>query len=209
MSLDNYTNLQDEIANWLARNDLSGDVPTFITLAEAEMKRRLRRTSTRTTLSISSEATTLPADVAELRTLYLESSSPTQDGPIPMVTPEMFAETRARGGAVVGRPVAAMVLGRTLYVAPAPDQTYTARIIYFTQLTPLSVSVASNAVLVEAPDAYLYGPLIHAEGFLEHDERMATWQSKFDSAIDQLNLVRESEEYHASIRNLRLPVVLG
>lgn len=207
MSLTSYTNLQAAVADWLNRTDLTAQIPDFISLCEAEMKRRLRRTSTRTTLTISSESTTLPSDVAELRTIYLESASPTEDTPIRIGTPEQFAERRARGGAVVGRPSDAMVLGGTLYVAPAPDQAYTARIIYFTSITPLSGSVSTNAVLAEAPDAYLYGTLLQAEPFLEHDERAPLWKAKFDAAIDQLNYVRESEEYHASVRDVRLPRV--
>jgi hypothetical protein len=209
LSFSSYTTLQSALADWLNRTDLTAQIPDFISLAEAEMKRRLRRTSTRTTLSISTESTTLPSDVAELRSLYLESGSPSQDKPIKIASPEMFAETRARNQAVTGRPVVAMVLGGTLYVAPAPDQTYTLRIIYFAQLIPLSGSVASNAVLTEAPDAYLYGSLLQAEPYLEHDDRAPLWKSKFDAAIDQLNYVRESEEYNASIRDVRLPRVFG
>lgn len=208
MSFSNYTDLKAAVADWLNRTDLTTQIPDFIGLAEAELKRRLRRTSTRTTLSISTESTTLPSDVAELRSIYLESGSPTQDTPIRIVTPEMFAERRARGGAVAGRPTDAMILGGTLYVQPVPDQTYTARIIYFTSISPLTASNTTNVVLTEAPDAYLFGTLLQAEPFLEHDERIPLWREKFDRAIDQLNLVRESEEYHASVRSIRLPVVL-
>lgn len=207
MSFSTYTALQSSVADWLNRTDLTAQIPDFISLAEAEMKRRLRRTSTRTTLAISSESTTLPSDVAEFRSIYLESGSPNLDAPIRIVTPEMFAETRARHQAVAGRPSDAMVLGGTLYVAPSPDQSYTARIIYFTSLTPLSASVATNAVLSEAPDAYLFGALLQAAPFLEHDDRIPIWQGRFDKAIDQLNYVRESEEYHASIKDVRLPTV--
>lgn len=181
----------------------------MITLAEAAMKRRLRRTSTRTTLSVSAEATTLPADVAELRSIYPESGQPTQDKPLRICTPEMFAETRARNQNVAARPTDAMVLGGTLYVQPIPDATYTMRLTYFTQLTPLSASVATNAILAEAPDAYLYGALLHAEGYLEHDDRIPTFEKKFDDAIEQLNDVRTREEYGSGIRDVRLPRVFG
>lgn len=209
MSLDSYTNLKLSVADWLNRTDLTLQIPDFIDLAEAEMMRRLRRTSTRTTLSISTEATVLPTDVAELRSIYLESGFPSQDNPIRLCTPEMYAERRARNQNVAGRPTDAMVLGGTLYVQPIPDATYTARIIYFAQLTPLSASVATNAILNEAPDAYLFGALLQAAPFLEDEAKMAVWQSKFDNAIEQLNMVRENEEYHASIRDVRLPRIFG
>ena len=41
MSIINYTDLQSQIADFLNRDDLVGD-PDFITLAEADMNRRLR-----------------------------------------------------------------------------------------------------------------------------------------------------------------------
>lgn len=209
MSFSNYSALQTAVADWLNRTDLTAQIPDFITLAEAEMKRRLRRTSTRTTLSVSTESTALPADVAELRSIYPESGSPTQDKPLRICTPEMFAETRARNQNVAARPTDAMVLGGTLYVQPTPDATYTMRITYFTQLTALSGSVATNAVLTEAPDAYLYGALLQAEPYLEHDDRIPTWKQKFDDAIEQLNDVRTREEYGSGIRDVRLPRVFG
>jgi hypothetical protein len=208
LSFSSYTTLQAAIADWLNRTDLTTQIPDFITLAEAEIKRRLRRTSTRTTMSITAESNAMPVDVSELRSIYLESASPYQDVPLRICTPEMFAERRARNAATAGRPTDIMVLNQTLYVAPTPDQTYTARIIYFTSLTPLSASVASNTVLTEAPDAYLFGALWQAEYFLEHDERAAGWKGKFDAAIDQLNDSREREEYAASLSDIRLPVVL-
>lgn len=209
MSLDTYTNLKAEVADWLNRTDLTTQIPTFIALAEAEMKRRLRRYSTRTTITISTEESTLPTTVAELRSISLESGSPTQDMPIRIGTPEMIAERKARAGATTGRPTDAFLIGRILVVSPVPDQSYTARIVYYAQLTPLSASVATNSELTEAPDAYLFGALWQAELFLEHDERATSWLTKFDAAIEQLNLVRENEEFRASIRSLRLPMVFG
>lgn len=96
-----------------------------------------------------------------------------------------------------------------MLVAPAPDSTYSAEIVYFAQIVPLTALAPTNVVLVEAPDAYLFGALLQAAPYLEHDERIPTWQAKFDSAIGQLNMVRENEEYSASVRGVRLPVVFG
>lgn len=209
MALTTYTELKAALADWLNRTDLTSQIPDFITLAEAEMKRRLRRSTTRTTLSISANETTAPSDMAELRSAYLESASPSQDLPLRLCTPEMLAERRARSSDVAGRPTDIMYTAGKIIVEPTPDTTYTARITYFTQLTALSSSVASNTVLSEAPDAYLYGSLLQAEPFLEHDTRVPLWQAKFDNAINQLNTWRENEEYGASIKDVRLPRVFG
>lgn len=209
MSLDSYIALKASVADWLGRTDLTLQIPDFITLCEAEIKRKLRRSSTRTTFAISAEAMTVPADMAALRSMSLSTGSAERDKPLRICTPEMLAERTARNAGATGRPTDVAVMAGKFVFAPVPDQTYTANIFYFTQLTPLSGSNASNTVLVEAPDAYLFGALLQAEPFLEHDARAPMWQSKFDSAIDQLNMVREEEEYTASLRAVRLPVSFG
>lgn len=209
MALDSYTALKASVADWLARTDLTTQIPDFITLAEVEIKRRLRRTSTRTTLSVTGETVAIPADLAELRSISLSSGTASQDIPLRVGTPEMIIERKARSAGASGRPSDVAIMAGLFVFAPPPDQTYTANIFYFASLTPLSNSVASNTVLVEAPDAYLYGALLQAEPYLEHDERTATWQKKFDAAIEQLNNVRDREEHSASLQPMRLPMVFG
>lgn len=209
MSLDTFANLKTEIAEWLDRSDLTAKIPTFITLCEAEMKRRLRRTSVRTTMTISAEETTLASAIAELRSIHLETGSPSSDVPLRIGTPEMVAERRARNAGATGRPTDACVVGGKLVVAPSPGQSYTARIVYFQTLTPLSDSETTNDVLEEAPDAYLYGSLMQAEPYLEHDERIPMWEKKFDKAMEQLLVVRDNEEHGAALQGVRLPVVFN
>lgn len=207
--LDNYTNLQASIASWLDRTDMTDMIPAFIDLAEAEIDRVLRRTVTRQTITINSEATNLGSTIAELRSIRLVTASAGQDMVLDIVTPEMLAETRARHRAVPGRPVAASVIGGNLVVAPAPDQAYTAEMVAYLGLVPLSGTNATNIVLTEAPDLYLYGALKHSAPFLQHDERVELWSTLFQTALDQLHSRREREEHGANMRPSKLPVVFG
>lgn len=204
--ISDYTELKSEIARWLDRDDLTADIPGFIQLAEAEIQRVLRRTSKRQTITISEETTSLPTTVAELRSIHLVTSSVSLDKPISIVTPEMLAEVRARN-MVAGRPRFASIIGSNIVVSPAPDDVYAAEIVYFEKLTPLSDTQTINTVLTEAPDAYLFGSLAQAAAFLEHDERLPVWETKFNRALAQLETVREREEFNASLRPARLPVV--
>lgn len=207
MALSTYTELKAAVADWLNRTDLTSQIVDFITLNEAEMKRRLRRKTTSTTIYIYAEATTLPADVASIETIRLSSGSPTQDKPLRPMSASMLSEREARTAGVAGRPDSFAFYAEQLHVSPEPDQSYDAIIVYNAQLTPLSGSVATNDVLEEAPDAYLYGTLLQAAPFLEHDERIPVWQAKFDNAIDQLNRVREEEMFNAQLKDVRLPRV--
>ncbi len=209
MSLDTYANLQLSVADWLNRSDLTTQIPDFISLAESELKRRVRRTSVTDQIDVDDEFVDIPSDMAELRSLSLVTGSPTQDVPIRVCTPEMLAESNARQAGVAGRPTDVAIVAGQLQFAPAPDQDYTANIFYFQSLDPLSSTNPTNDILAEAPDLYLFGALMHAEKFLEHDEREQTWKARFDDGIEQLNDVRTREEYNGSIRSLRLPVVFG
>jgi len=209
MALDTYTALLASVADWLNRSDLTAVIPDFVTLAESDIKRRVRRTSVTDQIDVDDEFVDPPSDMAELRSLSLVTGSPTRDLPLRVCTPEMLAETKARYAGVAGRPTDVAIIAKQLQFAPAPDQTYTANIFYFQSLDPLSTTTPTNDVLDEMPDVYLFGALMHAEKYLEHDEREQTWKARFDDAIEQINDVRTREEYNASIRDVRLPRVFG
>lgn len=202
-----YSDLLASVAEWLDRGDLAPRIPEFVQLAEAEMTRVLRRRVVRATLAVAGATTNLPADCVELRSISLVSGTPHADLPIRVGTMERLAEVRARYGGAAGRPVQAAVIGGQLLVAPAPDTAYDADVTYFERLVPLGAGATSNSVLEDAPDVYLWGALLQAAPYLQHDERIPVWREKFDRALTQLNVAREREESAASLRPARLPVV--
>src|SRR5262249_41110337 len=67
-----------------------------------------------------------------------------------------------------------------------PDAGYTVEIIYYASFPALSSTNQSNALLVRAPDAYLYGALAESAPFLTMDERVQTWKTRFGIARDGL-----------------------
>lgn len=209
MAINNYTDLQSVVADWLNRTDLTARIPDFIALTEAEIRRRLRRKTIRATIDIIVGETGLLAEIAELRSIALTSGQPYQDKPLDVTTWEVVAEHRASRGGVAGRPVMAAVYADAIVVSPEPDQTYTANVVYFQKLVSLSGEAPVNATLLESPDLYLYGALKHSAAFLQHDERLATWSGLFEDALDRLEQQRSREETAASIRRVRFPVVFG
>jgi len=208
MALTNRTELLAAVADWLNRTDLTTVIPDFVSLAEAEMKRRLRRATESTTIYISAGNMNGPSDMAEPISLSLSTASPGRDIPLRLATPEMLVEVRARK-ATTGRPTHYAFYDGQLQFAPTPDQSYDGILLYAQQLTPLTVANPTNAVLTEAPDLYLYGALLQATPYVEHDERMGLWQFKFDDAIEQLNEMRQRESYGGGPKEMRLPVVFG
>jgi hypothetical protein len=100
-------------------------------------------------------------------------------------------------------------MGTEFLFAPAPDQTYTAEVFYFSKLIPLTSGNPTTVLFTEAPDLYLYGGLLQAAPYLENDERIPIWRENFERAIEQLNVVRSNEEHSASTKSVRLPMVFG
>src|SRR3954470_13082903 len=64
MSFSNYADLQTQVANWLARDDLTAYIPDFIRLFEAAAARKLkvRPQQVLTTLTPTSGVVALPSD---------------------------------------------------------------------------------------------------------------------------------------------------
>jgi hypothetical protein len=69
-----------------------------------------------------------------------------------------------------------------------PSETYSGELVYYSAVTALSGSNASNAILVKAPDAYLYASLMAAAPFLANDERIPVWGTFYKNAVAGLNM---------------------
>ena len=99
MSLDTYSNLQTSIANFLARDDLTTNIPDFISLAEARMSRELDTRSQEASTTISTVAGTesyaLPTDLREIRVVKLNNNP---NRVLDFATPDSFFKTHSSEG---------------------------------------------------------------------------------------------------------------
>ena len=77
MAITTYDELKTSVANWLNRDDLTSVVPDFITLAEADMNRKIRhwRQEKRSTAEIDTQYSAIPADFAEAIRFYLTANN--------------------------------------------------------------------------------------------------------------------------------------
>lgn len=190
MALDTYTNLKAEIALWLNRQDLDAQIPTFITLLEAQVERqlRVRQMVKRATASLTGQFISLPDDYLALHNVQL-NSNPVQQ--LEYVTMDYLDEVRARFNAS-GRPMYYSIVGDTIEVAPVPDDTYTIEIVYFAQIPRLTTGTQeTNWLLSKHPDLYLYGALMNAAPYLENDDRVPTWGSALSSILEDIRVADE------------------
>lgn len=194
MSFTSYADLQTTIAGYLARSDLTTQIPDFIRLAETRLRRDLRirqMLKSVTTVTVAGDGTVeLPSDFLEVRD-FVVVGNPVQ--PLNYYSPSAFnRNTRSWES---GKPVDYTVLANDFQLAPIPDTVYTVKMFYFAAPTFLSSTNASNAFLANTPDALLYGALLEAEPYLMNDARVNTWGTMFDRAIASITRSDEQAQY--------------
>lgn len=210
MALDTYDNLKTAIAQWLVRDDITSDIVDFVTLCEDEIARRVETEfERRDTITLDAEVVTLPSDVREITSLALDLTS--GRGPIDIMAPEQLTIYKAASGNLTGYPRRAAITtnGTELILAPVPDVAYVAEIIYATKLDRLSSTVPTNWILDDNSDVYLYGSLIHSAPFLKDDQRVPTWETRFEKGLAQIAALIKRRKWAANTPMMRPRRAIG
>ena len=194
MSYTSYSDLKTAIAGYLARSDLTTQIPDFIRLSELRLRRDLRirqMLKSVTTATVASDSTVeLPSDFLEVRDLVIVGNPPQ---PLNYSSPSAF--TRNARSWESGKPLDYTVLANDFQLAPVPDAVYTVKMLYFAAPTFLSDSNTSNVFLANTPDVLLYGALLEAEPYLMNDARINTWGSMFDRALSSITRSDQQGQY--------------
>ena len=194
MALTDYSSLKTSVASYLARSDLTDQIPDFIRLAEERLARDLR---TRKMLVVARADTTgndstvgLPTDFLEMRDMHLRTT-PVQS--LTYRSPNaFFAGSRTTDS---GKPIDYTILASEIQFAPIPDTAYSVQMLYYAKPQYLSDLNITNAFLANYPDALLYAALGEAEPYLMNDARLQTWAALYDRAIMAINTSDQSSEY--------------
>jgi hypothetical protein len=198
VSITTYAELQTAVAGWVNRSDLSARVPEFIALFEARARRDLKDW-----LRFSLTLTTVTGDIALAATVS-EVLGVFDTFPLRMVTREelgywMELDSNARQPSeMVFVDYDANAPSTTLRFYPpasasGPIASLTVDAVMV--LPALSDSATTNALLREAPDAYLYGSLAESAPYLMHDERLPMWEARAAKAIKDLRIQSERRLY--------------
>ena len=197
MSITNYSDLQATIASYLARTDLTAQIPDFIQLAETRLRRDLRIRQmlkvVTTTMAGSDGTVELPSDFLQMRDLHINTD------PIVVLkyeSPSNFY--RNTWSTVTGIPVQYTILAQEFQFAPKPDSTYTLQMMYYAAPPYLSNTNTSNVFLANCPDLVLYGAVGEAAPYLMDDARLQTWASMYDRGLAALTVSDDQGEYSGS-----------
>ena len=187
MALDTYTNLKAAIIKWGKRRDLDLEIDDFISLAETEMfnnpvenlRVRGQNNTYSTTLSTSVRTLALPADYIMQRSARISVGSDWSD--IYYRVPEAM---NIRSG--YGQPLYFTITSQFEFDVIA-DQAYTFEAEYLGRPTALSTSNASNEVLANNPNIYLFGALWALKQRTEEFAESQNYYSQFINAITGAN----------------------
>ena len=193
-----YTKLKSVIADFSNRQDLDSQIPTFIELTEARLKRDLRdqvRMTKRAEAMVYGEYFPLPCD-------WCETVKVIADGSVLRLTDGFNIErVEPSGGPKFYRHV-----GDQLQLLPAvgaENKPVRFEMEYLAFPEALSDTNPSNWVLETYPDIYIYGAMLQIAPFLHDDARVPLWTQAYGEAVSSANVASDKADGSGSALRLQ------
>ena len=205
MAINTFTTLKTAISDFLNRDDLSSSVENFIALAESGINRDIRhwkmekRSSGQQ--SAGDEYSQVPADWMETIRFHVTDNG---TSPLNLISRAAMSDKRASNEDATGTPTHYTHADGQFQLYPTPSADTNTELLYYAKTEALSASNSSNWLLLEAPDVYLYGALVHSAPYLGEDERVTVWAQMYAAAIQQLNRTSEVAKYSGSGLTLKI-----
>lgn len=179
-----YSRLKEVIADFANRGDLESQIPVFIELTEARLKRDLRdrvRMSRRAEAMVHGEYFPLPCN-------WVETIKVIADGRVLRLA-DSFNIERVE---LYGGPKYYRHAGDQLQLLPATDVSVKDPIHFEMEYLEfpeaLSDDSPSNWVLEFYPDLYIYGAMLQVAPYLQDDARIPVWTQAYGEAVSAANV---------------------
>lgn len=203
-----FQGLCNYIATTLNRQDLTTDIPNFVSLATARIQRDMARIKhpfalNRKQASVVDNYSPLPNDFLSI---YQLADQDTAQALI-YITPDQSMTVQAQGwnpdtalvpviGAYytpTGNTTYYTIIGNRIRLVPPPGAASptTLDLWYLTTLPALTTTNTTNWVLTRYPDLYLYGSLVHSAPYLKNDERIALWDGLYTKILSDIEVEAE------------------
>lgn len=180
MALANYTELQEAIATRLHRSDLTTAIVDYIAIAEKRLNRTLKllaqESETDLTATIGSRFMALPSLFGSPIALYLTTY-------LPRIEVEFRLPTEMQVFSDNGPPEFWTLDGLQLATDSPADIAYAYTLRYCAEYN--LAATATNALLTNYPDLYLYGALIEAADDIRDDALLARSQQRYAQALQE------------------------
>src|SRR5262245_34517550 len=183
MPFTTYNELKTVIADYLARGDLTAQIPDFITIFEAQAAEKLhvRPMEAIATLTPSSGSANLPADYLGFRRATASSSPTSPKIEMEYVSPSYLQALYPDG--IASTPVYFTIEGSALKTRSS--DTNSIEFLYIAK-TP-ALSGALNWLFTNHPNAYLFGSLAEAYTFVQDFQKAALWKARRDEAFEDIS----------------------
>lgn len=189
MALDTYTALKAAVADLANRTDLTTQIVDCITLAEAEMQIdcKLLEFETTATVTITAGTGALPTGYVAMRSVYWDGNP---DRALTYITPDLYDALRANDS---GDGYYYTITGSSIKTTPMGDGSIVCT--YSARFTALSGTTATNAILTNFPNAYLYGALKHLAIVTEDDAKLQKFGLLFNAEKERINQNNKDRKY--------------
>lgn len=203
--LTTYEGLKAVVADYLGRDDLTEQIPTFIRLAEKRMERELRlrvmERRAETDVPAGQSAVPLPWrrefgnwDVfMEMRDIvWRDGDGRTHN--LHYCPPDTYEVSREHGY-VRGY----TIVGRDLFLLPASDGAGKLLLTYYAEIPPLGENQPDNLVLLTAPDVYLYATLTEAAPYTRGSAPAEQWSQFYGAAKAKLEQAEQRARFTSNL----------
>lgn len=169
-----YASLQQGVADWLARADLTNQISTFIQLAEARINRELfvRQRQAEVTGTSSAGVIPLPADLYRIQSLKITVGG---------VKHPLSPKPADYDCGVNIIPIGYYITDDEIRLIGTQDQSYT--LTYWAKVPTLNDAAPQNWLLLAEPGIYLYGTLVETAPYLKADARLGTWAGLYSAIV--------------------------
>lgn len=207
-----YPSLNLVVGEWLGRSDLVNAIPDFIRNVEVLCNRDLR---TWPQLAIVQAAVPQGTNFLELPGDFEQAYDVKFVG-TPYVSMQNFPPNTLDGAIVndQGTPANFLIPKGFTFAAgylefyPPPAANNTLELWYYATIPALDDYLINNWLIARFPDIYLYGALSEAAPYLNNDDRLQTWATRFGSAFASANGSTKKRRSSGSPLNYRPKVVL-
>ena len=190
-----YDNLKTNIADYLARSDLTDKIPMFVSLAEKRLNRdlRLRQTLQQSTYALTSGfKVPTPTDFLEMKDIHIDANPVVN---LNFKTVSQFY--RLGNSSSTGQPINYTLVSDNFVLAPRPVSGATINMTYYKIPKVLSDTNPSNEYLEVCPDLLLYASLVESAPFLMDDARLQTWEALYTRGLTSITKSDEQSEFPA------------
>lgn len=188
MALTTYAGLSTGVYARLNRTAISADFDVFLSLAEAEIKRRLalspvRPMHTVATATVSTAYLAAPIDILDVDSLSVADGGDVFE--LKPTNPQSMTAMYQRDD-TTDRPEYYAQVGTEFRFWPQPDTSYTLTLIYWAHLPALTSSATTNWLSLAHPDVYYHGVLAHAYQEYFDQENADIQAGLFDLALQKV-----------------------